>query len=104
MEDLGLEVEEADDGDTALELVKKKKYDYICTDMKMKRMQGIDFIKEARKLPNGDTGIFIITGGVTNNYSEDNSLDLGKAADGFIMKPFSEDSIYEVLANYKRKL
>lgn len=101
LEDLGLAVEEAEDGDLALELVKKKKYDYICTDMRMKRMQGMDFIKKARKLPNGNTGIFIITGGLTTDYSSGDRQELKRIADGYITKPFSEDSIYEVLSKYK---
>ncbi|MBT3980720.1 MAG: response regulator [Bacteriovoracaceae bacterium] len=102
LEDLGLEVDEADDGDTALEKVKNKRYDYICTDMKMQRMQGEEFINKARKLPNGDTGFFIVTGGVTTNYSEKKRAELWNIADGYIKKPFTEESLYNVLSKYKK--
>ena len=94
LEDLGLSVDEADDGDTGLEKVRQKKYDYICTDMKMKRMQGDEFIQAAKNLPLGDTKYFIITGGVSSNQLENNK----KLANGYIKKPFTEDSIYLVLS------
>jgi signal transduction histidine kinase/CheY-like chemotaxis protein len=90
---MGLTVDEAEDGDIALEMVKKKKYNYICTDMKMPRMSGEKFIKEARKLPNGDTNIFIITGGASGNI-----LDLESISNGSISKPFMEEDIYALFS------
>jgi PAS domain S-box-containing protein len=96
LEGMGLLVDEADDGETALEKVKLKRYDYICTDMEMKRMHGIEFIKESRNLPNGNTNIFIITGGVNTKDRE----NLRKTINGYITKPFTtEKDLYEALVN-----
>ncbi len=99
LEDMGIVVDQADDGDTALEKVKAKKYDYICTDMKMKRMQGMEFIKEARKLPNGDTHYFIITGGVTTNYADKIHNENELAVAGYLTKPFTQKDLYNILHN-----
>jgi CheY-like chemotaxis protein/two-component sensor histidine kinase len=95
LENLGLEVEEADDGDTALEKVKLKKYDYIFTDMNMKRIGGDEFILKARELPYGDTKYFIVTGGVLRN----NVDKIKHIISGYITKPFTEESVYTVLSN-----
>ncbi|MBT4789958.1 MAG: response regulator [Halobacteriovoraceae bacterium] len=98
LENMGLEVDEADDGLTGLDKVAENKYDYICTDMKMLKMQGDQFITEAKKLPNGNTKYFIITGGVTTNYSDIKNIDLSQLASGYIQKPFTEKSLYKALS------
>ena len=41
----GYDVETADDGDTALELIKKGKYDLILLDIRMPRVSGIEVLK-----------------------------------------------------------
>ncbi len=103
LEELGLEVDTADDGDTALEKVKEIKYDYICTDMQMLRMSGEEFIREARKLPNGDTLYFIITGGITVDYTSDDRDKSKDLADGYVQKPFSEEALRDVLLEATKK-
>ena len=103
LEDLGLQVDEADDGDTALLKIKEKKYDYICTDMTMPRMSGDKFIEEAKKLPYGNTLYFVISGGVAINYSKGNNSKLKSIADGNIKKPFTEESIFEVLSEFNKE-
>lgn len=102
LEDIGLNVEQADDGDTALEKVKEKNYDFICTDMKMKRMQGDQFIINAKKHISEDCAVFIITGGVTENYMESNNNVLSDLINGQIDKPFTPKTIAKVLKNFKK--
>lgn len=103
LEDMGFEVEQADDGDTALEKIKQSKFDFVCTDMKMQRMQGWELIKEGRKLSYGDIFYFIITGGVSISPLQDKDSELEKLGDGYIRKPFTEESILEMLTS-KMKL
>lgn len=103
LEDMGLKVDSAESGEKALALVKHNFYDYICTDMKMPKMTGDQFIEESKKLPNGKTNYFIITGGVTTNFSKERRASLREIADGYIKKPFTEESIYEVLYRYNKK-
>jgi len=96
LEDLGLRVEEADDGAIALEKVKETKYDYILTDIKMPKLTGDKFIEQAKQLQNGDARYFILTGGV----SIEKRAYLGDMIDGQIFKPFTEESIYEELSKH----
>lgn len=45
----GFNVETADDGDTALEILEKKQFDMILLDIRMPRMNGIEVLKMIRK-------------------------------------------------------
>jgi len=100
LEDLGLEVDEAAEAFSALEKVKTTKYDYILTDMKMPGMSGDKFIEQARKLPNGNTRYFVITGGVTTEFSPERRAQLHHMIDGFLLKPFTDEMIYEALSKH----
>ena len=93
LEDMGLQVDEADDGVTALELIKQHKYDLVCTDIQMPKIPGDIFIQEAKKLPNGATKYIVITAGFTSDESEEKMKVLSGLAHGFLTKPFSYDSL-----------
>ena len=95
----GLKVDEAADGLTALEMIKNKNYDYVCTDMKMPKMTGDQLISEAKKLANGNGKYFIITGGIIPDMTDKGKGLVEGAPDGYITKPFSEESIYQALSS-----
>ena len=97
LSNMGLDVDDVENGEEGLKKIKEKKYDYVCTDMKMPKMLGDEFVKEAKKLPNGNTKYFIITGGVTTHYSKEEITRLKQLADGYILKPFSEEILYRAL-------
>jgi signal transduction histidine kinase/ActR/RegA family two-component response regulator len=101
LEDMGLEVETANDGNIALEKVRNTKYDYICTDMTMPRMSGDEFIKAAKLLPNGDTKYCVITGGVTASYSAEKEKLIKDIVDAYIYKPFTHQRIFNALTGGK---
>ena len=103
LRDFGLEVDEADDGTTALEKVKHNSYDYIITDMKMPNISGDKFILEAKKINNSKSFYFIITGGIPTNFSKKSDIDLKDLIDGFITKPFTEETIYSALSQVDNK-
>ena len=102
LEDMGLKVETADDGDTALEMVKLKKYDYICTDMTMPRMTGDEFISQAKKYPSGQTKYYIITGGITASYSKEKEDIIKKEVEAYIYKPFTHKKIFNALSGNQK--
>jgi PAS domain S-box-containing protein len=98
LNELGLTVDTANDGTSALKLLEYKKYNYICTDFMMPIMNGNEFIKIAKNHPNGiNAKFYIISGGVTSNQNNDPELPLENLANGFIQKPFTQESIYNVL-------
>jgi signal transduction histidine kinase/CheY-like chemotaxis protein len=101
LEKSGLVVDLADDGDVALELVKKNKYDYILTDITMKRVSGIELIESIRSLENGKTNIFIISGAVGADVTEEKREEIQKNIREFIFKPFSKKTILGALKKYQ---
>lgn len=47
--DEGFFIDTADDGDTALEMLKEKKYDVILLDIRMPRMNGLEVLKHLKR-------------------------------------------------------
>jgi PAS domain S-box-containing protein len=103
LENLGLTVEEAGSGEAALKLLDNRKYDYICTDLKMPKMCGDEFIKRAKDITNTNTRYIIMSGGVINSDGKGLCEQVQNLADGFIIKPFSEKSIFDVISKIKKK-
>ena len=46
----GYEVRTADDGAAAVELLKKQRFDILITDIRMPQMNGVDLLREAKKI------------------------------------------------------
>lgn len=79
----------ADDGDTALKLFPKQKFDLVILDWEMPRIQGIDVLKTIRKTDK-DTPIIMATGHTKiENMVE--AFDSG--ASNFIPKPFTPQEL-----------
>ena len=57
----GYKIEEASDGEEGLRKFKEKNYDLILCDIKMPRMDGIEFLEKAREI-NSEVPIIIISG------------------------------------------
>lgn len=91
MEELGFEVSEAEDGQKAEEYCTWIKPDLILLDWHMPVMNGIEFLKVLRAMPNGDKPrvIFCTTESEMTNIMK--ALELG--ANEYIMKPFDSDII-----------
>lgn len=84
---------EADDGSTALEIIKKEKIDLIISDWNMPKMTGLDFLKAVRA--NADTSAipFIM---VTAEAQQDNIIMAVKAkVSQYIVKPFTAETLSE---------
>lgn len=91
------EVDSAENGIKALELMKNNKYDLILTDLKMPKITGMEVLSDAReKMP--DCKVIMMTAyGTVENAVE--AMKIG--AFDYITKPFSVD---EVLILVKRAL
>lgn len=102
LKDYGLEVDEAHDGISALEKIRNKEYQYICTDIKMPNMAGDELIREAKKITTGTPKFIVISGGISTDQNHD--IEKIKAsADEFLTKPFSKESLYQALVSKTRK-
>jgi two-component system chemotaxis response regulator CheY len=91
LEENGFSVLEGGDGQEGLTVLGSDSVDLIITDVNMPNMDGITFIKEARKLPaNKFVPILVLT-----TESQTSVMDEGKAAGatGWIVKPFSSDKL-----------
>ena len=84
-EHLQLLPEVVSNGEEALEILKQGRFDLIVTDIKMPKMDGIEFLKKIRKKGN-KTPVIVVTGFIPL-YNRKMILDMG--ADAFLTKPFN---------------
>jgi two-component system chemotaxis response regulator CheY len=87
----GFTVVEAEDGASALEKAREKRFQLVFTDLDMPRMNGIQLVRELRKLPAyAKTPVLLLTtesdAGMKNEARE-------AGASGWITKPFHPDQL-----------
>lgn len=93
----GCDTEVAETGKDGLEKIQNKDFNVVFTDLTMPEMNGIDLIKEAKRI-NPYLPIVVITG----YGSIDNAVNAMKeGATDFITKPFSIENIIEILNRVK---
>ena len=89
---IGFEAQSTKNAQDGLKLLKKESYDVIITDLKMPKINGIEFLEKAKKLT--EAPIIMITAfGTIENAVE--AMKLG--AFDFILKPFSADVLKKVV-------
>lgn len=92
----GYEVMEASDGKDALNKLDGKKINLIISDVKMPNMDGITFVKEAKKLANYKfTPVIMLT-----TESQDSKKQEGQAAGAkaWVVKPFQPEQMLAAVA------
>jgi two-component system chemotaxis response regulator CheY len=91
MVEFGYSISEAEDGQQALDHCKANTPDLILLDWHMPVMNGLEFLKAMRALPNGAAPkvIFCTTESELNNIMQ----ALASGADEYVMKPFDADII-----------
>ena len=86
----GHSVDEAADGEEALEKIKNDVYDLVIADIKMPKMSGLDLLKEVKNLQYPVPIVFI-----TAYATIDSAVEAMRAgAVDYIPKPFEEDRIH----------
>ncbi len=97
LKDAGFDVIEGGNGQEGLTKVQQAaKLDLIITDLNMPVMDGITFIREARKLPMAKyTPILMLT---TETQAEKKQEGKAAGATGWIVKPFHPAKLLEVVA------
>ncbi|WP_142849954.1 PleD family two-component system response regulator [Telmatospirillum sp. J64-1] len=80
---------EAEDGQVALDACKKAMPDAVLLDWNMPVMNGIDFLRELRKLPEGGKPVVVFC--TTENDIEHIQEAISAGANEYIMKPFDSE-------------
>jgi len=87
---------EADDGTTALDVLKDNKVDLIVSDWTMPKMSGLDLLKTVRSNESTKDTPFLM---VTASSQKDDVLEAVQAGvSNYIVKPFTADTVKEKLA------
>jgi two-component system chemotaxis response regulator CheY len=89
LQELGFETIEAEDGQIALDVCSGKLPDAILLDWNMPNMNGIEFLRELRKLPGGERPMVVFC--TTENDIEHIQEAISAGANEYIMKPFDSE-------------
>ncbi|MBI1911739.1 MAG: chemotaxis response regulator CheY [Deltaproteobacteria bacterium] len=86
-------VDEADDGTTALEKLKGSKFDFVVTDWNMPNMPGIELLKAIRQDPSlKETPVLMVTA----EAAKENVVTAVQAGvNNYIVKPFTAAALKE---------
>ncbi|MFD2117994.1 response regulator [Paenibacillus yanchengensis] len=93
-------VGEAEDGEEGLELINSKTPDIVLTDMRMPEVDGVTLLKTLTSL-SLDTQIIVISGYSDFEYTKE-AISANVA--GYILKPFDNTELYDVLSKVITKL
>jgi CheY-like chemotaxis protein len=94
----GSNITEASDGEEALEKVKSSSFDLVLTDIRMPKMDGLEFVRQVRsELKRPDLPIIIIS---TKGADEDIELGMSLGASGYLSKPISMSRLKELVTNF----
>jgi CheY-like chemotaxis protein len=94
----GSNITEASDGEEALEKVKTSSFDLVLTDIRMPKMDGLEFVRQVRsELKRPDLPIIIIS---TKGADEDIELGMSLGASGYLSKPISMSRLKELVTNF----
>lgn len=85
----GYEVSTAEDGSQALELVKKRSFDLIISDMQMPNMTGLELLREVKGISPATVFMMITAFGTTETAVE--AMKIG--AYDYVTKPFKIDEV-----------
>lgn len=100
-EELGLELAgEAENGEKALELLKREKPEIVITDMKMPRYSGVEFLKKV--IETGSKCEIIVISGYSDYEYMKQAITSGVFE--YILKPVDENYLNDVLRNAIGKL
>jgi PAS domain S-box-containing protein len=95
---VGLAVDVADDGPSAIRLASQRRYDLILLDVQMPEIDGLQACRAIRALPGrGQVPILAMT---ANAFSEDRAACLAAGMDDHVPKPVEPQRLYEALLHW----
>ncbi|MDE7436630.1 MAG: response regulator [Lachnospiraceae bacterium] len=95
----GLVIEEAEDGDVAVEMVKSSggKYDIVLMDIQMVRMDGYQAAREIRSLPDPSLASVPIVALSANAFEEDKQKAIENGMNGHLTKPMDMRKVLHMM-------
>ena len=90
----GYDVETAEDGLKALAICKEHKFDLVFTDIEMPNMNGIEFLRSAKKLQGYDKVPFVVLSTVDEPAMKAKASGFG--AFHYMVKPFTDAKMAEL--------
>ncbi|WP_270180796.1 response regulator [Alkalihalobacillus sp. CinArs1] len=94
LEDNDYEIDEAEDGAEALDLINSNPYDLVLLDYMMPEMTGLEVIETIRAKGNHDVKIMMLT---AKAQKKDEDLAKEAGANYFLSKPFSPINLLETV-------
>lgn len=97
----GLVIDEADDGDVAVEMVKSSggKYDIVLMDIQMARMDGYEAARRIRSLPDPCLASVPIIALSANAFEEDKQKAIAHGMNGHLAKPMDTRRVLQEMVN-----
>ncbi len=102
LENLGFEVEEAENGSVAVNKVLNAEagyYDIVLMDIQMPVMDGYTAAQEIRRIPNPELASVPIIALTANAFAEDREKSLSLGMNGHISKPIDREALMKELKN-----
>ena len=91
----GFDTKSCVDGTDAVSKLKNEKFSMVITDVKMPKMDGIDVLREAKRLSPETPVVMITAYGTVDNAVE----AMKEGACDYILKPFSFENLVEIVRN-----
>jgi PAS domain S-box-containing protein len=98
LEDTGLIIDAAEDGQQAIEMAQKTVYSAIFMDMLMPKVDGLEATRQIRQLPGyRETPIIAMT---ANAFAEDKAQCFAAGMNDFLIKPFFPETLFKTLLRW----
>lgn len=95
LSDAGYDVTEAESGQSALELADRSRFDLLITDLNMPNMDGMELVREFRKLEGCRFTPAIMLTTENNALKKIESFEIGVS--GWLKKPFESGQVLRIL-------